>query len=125
MEEIVFENEDFIIKREYSQVPWIKIFTKIPYKELTDVPNELRKKLYAFMEIAEKTMLSFYKPEKINIAIFGNYLPHLHVHVIARFKNDNFFPESMWGKKQRDNTLVLPDFENFKKELIKNLLTSL
>lgn len=35
--------------------------------------------------------------------------------------NDDFFPESMWGKKQRDSKLILPDFNEFTKILIKNL----
>ena len=45
-------------------------------------------------------MIDFYHPEKINIAMFGNYLPKLHVHVMARFKEDSHFPESMWGKNK-------------------------
>jgi diadenosine tetraphosphate (Ap4A) HIT family hydrolase len=123
MDEIVFENSDIVIKKENSSIPWVKIFTKIHYKELTDCPEELRKKLYKYMEITEKSMLSFYSPEKINIAIFGNYLQHLHIHIMARFKDDEFFPESMWGKKQRESSLNLPSFEEFKNILIKAITT--
>lgn len=121
MNDVFFENNDIFIQKENSLVPWVKIFTKTAYKELTDCPKNLREKLYMYIEITEKTMLNFYKPDKINIAMFGNYLPHLHVHIIARFKDDEFFPESMWGKKQRESNLTLPDFEEFKKILIKNL----
>jgi hypothetical protein len=32
---------------------------------------------------------------------------------MARFEEDSYFPEPMWGKKQRDGKLNLPSFENF------------
>ncbi len=109
----IFENADIYIERELSEIPWVKIFTRYPYKELTDCPKRLRKELYECCEIIEKMMREYYRPEKINIASFGNYVPHLHIHVMARFKEDSYFPEPMWGQKQRDATLRLPPFETF------------
>lgn len=58
-------------------------------------------------------MLSFYKPKKINIASFGNYLPHVHWHIMARFEEDAYFPEPMWGTKQRVGRSFVGDFEQF------------
>lgn len=121
MEDIIFQNEYICVKKEPSSVPWIKIFTTTPYKELTDCPKELRDKLYIYVETTELALREFYNPEKINIAMFGNYLPHLHVHVIARFKEDKYFPESMWGVKQRESSLNLPDFKMFEKKLVEML----
>ena len=59
-------------------------------------------------------------PDKINIASFGNYVPHVHFHIMARFKEDSFFPEPMWGKKQREANLDLPSFEIFIDKLKKD-----
>lgn len=118
---IIYKHNDFYIEVHESEIPWLKIFTTQKYKELTDTPKELRKKLYEVMECIEEEMRSFYQPEKINIAAFGNYLPHLHIHVMARFKEDSFYPEPMWGVKQRDSKLILPEshifYENVKKAL--------
>jgi len=110
---IIFTHTDFYIEVHESEIPWLKIFTTEPYKELTDVPGPLRRTLYEVMEILEEQMREYYQPEKINIAAFGNYLPHVHIHVMARFKEDAYFPEPMWGMKQRDATLELPDQERF------------
>jgi diadenosine tetraphosphate (Ap4A) HIT family hydrolase len=66
-------------------------------------------------------MIKYYKPEKINIAAFGNYLPHVHIHVMARFLNDSYFPEPMWGTKQRESNLHLKDSKIFYSTLIKRL----
>ncbi len=118
---IIYKHQDFYIEVHESEIPWLKIFTTEPYKELTDVPKALRMRLYEVMETIEEQMREYYKPEKINIAAFGNYLPHLHIHVMARFKEDSYFPEPMWGKIQRESNLSLPDSHDFYRKLVETI----
>jgi diadenosine tetraphosphate (Ap4A) HIT family hydrolase len=35
--------------------------------------------------------------DKINVAAIGNVVPQLHVHVVARRKNDPLWPKPVWG----------------------------
>ncbi len=121
MQNILYENDFIYITKEESQIPWLKIFTKDECKELSDCTQEKRDILFNTINTIEKIMLSYYSPKKINIAIFGNYLPKLHIHIMARFENDSYFPEPMWGKKQRDGKLDLPDFDIFIKILTEKL----
>ncbi len=121
MHKLIFENEIFYIEREYSNIPWIKIFPKKKCKEFSECDKNTREILLETMIVVEKTMIEFYHPDKINIAMFGNYLPKLHIHIMARFKEDSHFPEPMWGKKQRDDHLTLPSFDEFKKILLEKL----
>lgn len=119
---MIFENKNFYIEQESSQIPWLKIFTKEPFKELSDCPLAIQNELFALVLSCEKALRAFYKPEKINIASFANYLPRVHFHVMARFKEDEFFPECMWGKPQRQRVeLDLPEFSNFIKFLKERL----
>jgi len=108
-----YENKNIRIEIEKSEIPWLKIFTQYPYKEMSDVPNELQYEIYNLLNIIEKEMLAYYKPTKINIASFGNYVPHVHWHIMARFKDDSYFPEPMWGKKQRESKLKIPCLDDF------------
>lgn len=117
----LYENEYFYILKEESTIPWVKIFTQKPYKELSDCDEATREAILKAMVVVEKEMLAFYKPEKINIAMFGNYVPHVHIHVMARFKEDSHFPESMWGIKQRESHLNLADFEEFVTHMVAKL----
>ena len=118
---LIYENENIKIEVEESEIPWLKIFTQIPYKEMSEVPAEIKFQIYELLDIIEVEMLGYYAPDKINIASFGNYMPHVHWHIMARFKNDSYFPEPMWGTKQRESDLDLPDFESFYKDLIKTI----
>ncbi|WP_321779655.1 HIT family protein [Sulfurimonas sp.] len=118
---LIYENNEIYIEKHESEIPWLKIFTKEPYKELGDVPKELRLKLWVIYDILEQEMKNYYKPDKINMASFSNMLPRVHIHVMARFKKDSYFPNSMWGEKLRDAKLNLPNEDEFFKQIFKVL----
>jgi len=117
----VYENENIRIEIEESEIPWLKIFTQYPYKEMSEVPREIRMEIYDLLDTIEREMIDHYAPDKINIASFGNYVPHVHWHIMARFKEDSYFPEPMWGTKQREASLLLPDIEAFCERLVSRL----
>jgi len=114
---LIFENAHLYVEKEASEIPWLKIFTKEPYKELGDVPKELRLQLFEVFDIIEDEMKKYYNPAKINMASFANMLPRVHLHVMARFENDSYFPNPMWGEKLRDAVLELPDEKEFYKRV--------
>lgn len=121
---MIFEDELIFVERETSEIPWVKIFTKTPFKELTDCDEATQKRLFEAVLTTEKIMRKFYNPAKINIASFANYVPRVHFHVMARFESDSFFPEPVWGKKQREGELNLPDFAEFSQILADALKRS-
>ena len=75
------------------------------------------------LDAIEIEMLNYYKPDKINIASFGNILPQVHWHIMARFLNDSYFPEPMWGVKQREGDAKIAPMEPFIENL-EAVLTS-
>ena len=114
---IIYEDSTLYVEKEESEIPWLKIFTKEPYRELSDLPVELREKLWKTYDIIEYEMIRYYKPEKINMASFANILPRVHIHVMARFLEDSYFPQPMWGERQRESQLILPSEEEFHKRI--------
>ncbi|WP_309499931.1 HIT family protein [Sulfurovum sp.] len=119
---VIYKNENIKIETQASEIPWLKIFTQDSYKEMSEVPEAIRSEIYYLLDIIEKEMIAYYNPKKINIASFGNYMPHVHWHIMARFEEDSYFPEPMWGMKQRESRLNLPDFEIFCEKIIKAIL---
>ncbi len=119
---ILYENGLLRIEKHESDIPWLKIFTQTPYKEMSEVPFEIQMSIYKLLNIIELEMIKYYNPTKINIASFGNYLPEVHWHIMARFELDSHFPEPMWGEKQRDVELDLPEFELFCNRLLQVIL---
>jgi diadenosine tetraphosphate (Ap4A) HIT family hydrolase len=67
----------------------------------------------------EKLIIEIINPDKINIASLGNYVPHLHIHIIPRWEKDSWFPDSIWSEKQREYKYQVT--ENQIKNLIERI----
>ncbi|WP_336972947.1 HIT family protein [Alcaligenes sp. PF14] len=65
--------------------------------EMTDLSEEQRQHIMAAVYVVEQTQREQLGVAKINLAQFGNQVPHLHWHVIPRWKDDPFFPDSAWS----------------------------
>jgi diadenosine tetraphosphate (Ap4A) HIT family hydrolase len=70
-------------------------------KEVTDLPELDRMLLMDVLWQVERVVREVMQPDKINLASFGNVVPHLHWHVIPRYTDDIHFPQPVWGQAQR------------------------
>jgi len=121
LDNIIYQNKFIKIEIEEHEIPWLKIFTINKIKEFSQCNTNTKNEIWRCLDIIEKEMLAYFKPDKINIASFGNYCPHVHFHIQARFKEDSYFPEPTWGKKQRESNINLKDFNQFLKKLVLKL----
>lgn len=76
-------------------------------KEMTDLNSRERESLMSVVFIVEQAIREILQPEKINLACLGNMTPHLHWHVIPRYKQDKTFPNPIWGRSRRE-TIAIP-----------------
>lgn len=65
--------------------------------EMTDLSPAEREALMRVVWEAEAVLREVFEPDKINLASFGNMVPHLHWHLIPRWRDDRHFPEPVWG----------------------------
>jgi diadenosine tetraphosphate (Ap4A) HIT family hydrolase len=69
--------------------------------EMTDLEPTERDRVMHVVFAVERVLRELYRPDKMNLASFGNQVPHLHWHVIPRYRDDPHFPEPTWGAAQR------------------------
>ena len=90
-----------------QKFPWIILIPR--RKGVTDI-TELTPKdqLLLMKEIvySSKKMKKIFKTSKLNVEKIGNIVPQLHIHIIARYKNDNSWPLSVWVVKGTTYTKV-------------------
>ncbi len=110
---MIYENSLIRVEIEPFEIHWLKVFTVAPMKDFSLCSQELKLEILRVLYIIEKEMLYYFECDKINIASFGNYVPHVHFHIQARFKDDSYFPEPTWGTKQRESILALKDMSIF------------
>jgi diadenosine tetraphosphate (Ap4A) HIT family hydrolase len=75
-------------------------------REMTDLPAPARGRFMLVVFTVEAALRELLRPEKINLASLGNVTPHLHWHVIARFRDDPHFPNPIWGARIRQPDLL-------------------
>jgi diadenosine tetraphosphate (Ap4A) HIT family hydrolase len=78
--------------------PWLLVIPRVPLAvELIDVSPELRCQIWLEIEHVSQVMQDVFSPYKLNVAALGNQVRQLHVHVIARFSDDDAWPNPVWG----------------------------
>ncbi len=80
-------------------------------KEMTDLDASERSQLMVVVFAVEAAVREVVQPDKINLASFGNVVPHLHWHVIPRFVDDKHFPNAIWGEARREGRQRQVDWE--------------
>lgn len=69
--------------------------------EMTELSVPDRQYLMAVVFATERSLRQLLVPHKINLASLGNQVPHLHWHVIPRFRDDPTFPDAVWAPPRR------------------------
>lgn len=71
-------------------------------REMSDLDSGQRGELMGAVLACEQVVRRLFEPDKINLASFGNVVPHVHWHVIPRWRDDRHFPNPVWGESRRE-----------------------
>lgn len=69
--------------------------------ELSDLDAGDRTLCLEAVVAVERLLRQHLAPDKVNLASLGNLVPHLHWHVIARWRADPHWPQPVWAPAQR------------------------
>ena len=82
-----------------ANYPWLILVPRIAdATELIDLDADQRHRLTDEIDIVARALRGLLQPDKLNVAALGNMVPQLHVHVIARFRDDPGWPAPVWGR---------------------------
>ena len=78
--------------------PWILLIPKLEgIVELLELNPSEQHSLMQEIILASQVMRNLFQPTKLNIANLGNIVPQLHIHIVARYKNDKAWPDPIWN----------------------------
>lgn len=81
-----------------ANYPWLLLAPRrAEAVEITDLDEVAQAQLMTEVNRVARALQDVTKPDKLNIAALGNVVPQLHVHIIARRKNDAAWPRPIWG----------------------------
>lgn len=70
--------------------------------EMSDLSATQRTRLMDIVMRTETALRDSLAPDKINLAALGNMVPHLHWHIIPRWRDDPHFPDAIWAAPHRE-----------------------
>lgn len=91
-----------ILVHEANYPGYCCVIWKAHVSEMTDLTPSERTLLLDAVWATETALRDLLQPDKINLASLGNMVPHLHWHVIPRFRDDTHYPQAIWSTPQRD-----------------------
>ncbi|MBL8484712.1 MAG: HIT family protein [Rhodocyclaceae bacterium] len=89
--------------------------------EMTDLTRPERQHFMDSVYAAEAALRATCAPAKINLASLGNMVPHLHWHVVPRWRDDAYFPRPVWSAAQREGAPRVIDSVRLARTLQQNL----
>lgn len=81
-------------------------------REMSDLDPADQVRLMRTVLATESVVRQLFSPDKINLASFGNMVPHVHWHIIPRWHDDRHFPEPVWGAVHREGLVERPAISN-------------
>jgi len=89
--------------------------------ELFHLDREARAKVTEEVAATAAALYKLFKPDKMNYELLGNMVPHMHWHLVPRFRTDRLWPRPIWAEPHDE--VVLPPAEYAERiELIRKAL---
>lgn len=101
---LIYEND--FVRIINANDPHYPAFTRVVLQrhvvEMTDLTAQERTRLMNYVYCVEQVQREFLAPDKINLAQFSTMVPHIHWHIIPRFKWDLHYPATFWSTPTHD-----------------------
>ena len=82
-----------------ANYPWlILVPDRDDVTEIHQLTEEDQAQLIRESSRVAKMLTDHFNADKINIAALGNVVPQLHIHHIARYRDDAAWPKPVWGQ---------------------------
>ncbi|MBA2709378.1 MAG: HIT domain-containing protein [Tatlockia sp.] len=80
-----------------ASYPWLILVPRIvDITEIYQLAAAERQILIEEIALFSQMMKEYFNPHKLNIGALGNVVSQLHIHIVARFKEDKAWPHSIW-----------------------------
>lgn len=89
----------YILLKNESSFPWLIVVPQVDQgiEDLHHLPLEKFDEVMRLIRQLSLFVDQSFKPEKLNIGCIGNQVRQMHIHIIGRKKDDQAWPNVVWG----------------------------
>jgi diadenosine tetraphosphate (Ap4A) HIT family hydrolase len=81
-----------------ANYPWLLLVPRrAGATEIIDLNTEDQQQLIVEIAAASRALKAITACDKLNVAAIGNMVPQLHIHIVARRRDDPAWPKPVWG----------------------------
>src|SRR5438132_6069866 len=107
----------FIIDYSFDTLKWHD-------EELYQLTDKNRKSFLEDMSRVAAALAKTFNPDKMNYELLGNGMPHLHWHLVPRYKTDPLWGRPIWTGSVRRKRLARQEYESLVKQVQSHLRQS-
>lgn len=77
---------------------WCVLVPRVPgLRDFHDLPEEHKHSMHEEIDRVSLALKDLAQAHKINVAALGNIVEQLHIHIVARHRDDDAWPGPVWG----------------------------
>ncbi len=105
----------FILKNQNHLGRVVLAFNK-HHGEVYELTDEDRCGFFADVAKVSKAVAELFHPDKINYGMFGDTVPHLHMHMVPKYKDQLQWGHFFWDKGNPEVTLTDEEYAKMKQQ---------
>jgi diadenosine tetraphosphate (Ap4A) HIT family hydrolase len=115
---LLYQSDDIsYLLHNNADVLWFILVPHTDAIEFYHLSEARQHRLCAQINRISELIDSHFDYDKINVATIGNVVPQMHMHVVARQRDDAYWPDVVWGQQTRIRHK--PDFVEHVRTLLK------
>lgn len=88
------------------------LFTKEHLTDFSCLDKAVQYGMIDEITTVSKALQNLFTPDKINYELLGNMVPHIHWHIVPRFKTDSLWPRPIWSETRQEKHLHPDEIES-------------
>ena len=99
---LLVENEQFmLLLMDNALIPWFIVVPKTDKTEWHELTHSMQLQIGGVVNQLSEFISDEFKPDTLNTATIGNIVKQMHIHIVARYCNDCYWPGVVWGGTQK------------------------
>lgn len=106
-----FEHSYLILNRDQFFPGYCLLFSKSHQTELFHLDKTVRLGMMEEVNRAAAALAACFNPDKLNYELLGNMVPHIHWHLVPRFRHDPLWPRPIWSEPHQELQLTADEYQ--------------